>query len=124
MKKIIIIFILTILTLSCSKEKVDSQAVDLGLSVKWSSLNLGAVSPEDYGAYFAWGETETKSDYSWLTYKWGTSPTTLKKYNTKRSKGTVDNKTVLDPEDDVVHVKLGGKWRMPTDAEWKELRTM
>lgn len=124
MKKIIIIFILTILTLSCSKEKVDSQAVDLGLSVKWSSLNLGAVSPEDYGAYFAWGETGTKENYNWSTYKWSNgSSTTLTKYNTKSSNGTVDNKTVLDPEDDVAHVKLGGKWRMPTDEEWSELKT-
>ena len=99
--------------------------VDLGLSVKWSSLNVGAVSPEEYGDYFAWGETETKENYNWSTYKWcNGSSTTLTKYNTFSSPfETVDNKTVLDPEDDVAHIKLGGKWRMPTDEEWTELRT-
>ena len=45
------------------------EAVDLGLSVKWSSVNVGASAPEDYGNYYAWGETTTKTDYSWATYK-------------------------------------------------------
>ena len=99
------------------------KAVDLGLSVKWATWNLGAAKPEDYGDYYAWGETEPKENYSWSTYKWGTSETSLTKYNTDSVYGTVDNKTVLEPEDDVAHVKLGGKWRMPTDAEWTELRT-
>ncbi len=101
-------------------------AVDLGLpsGLKWASFNLGASKPEEYGDYYAWGETETKSDYSWSTYKFGTSNSgPFSKYNTKSSYGTVDNKTVLDPEDDVAHVKLGGNWRMPTDAEWTALRT-
>lgn len=98
-------------------------AVDLGLSVYWSTCNLGASKPEDYGDYYAWGEVETKEDYSWSTYKFGTSSSgPFSKYNTKESYGTVDNKTVLDPEDDAAHVILGGKWRMPTDAEWTELR--
>ena len=92
-------------------------AVDLGLSVKWASFNLGASMPEEYGLYYAWGETEPKSDYSWATYKWcNGSKTSLTKYN------IVDNKKVLDADDDVAHVKLGGGWRMPTDAEWTELR--
>ena len=99
-------------------------AVDLGLSIKWADCNLGASSPEDYGDYYAWGEVEPKENYSWSTYKFGTSSSgPLSKYNTKSSYGTVDNKTVLDPEDDVAHVMLGGKWRMPTDEEWTELRT-
>ena len=99
------------------------EAVDLGLSVKWASYNVGASKPEEYGDYYAWGETEPKKNYSWSTYKWGTSETSLTKYNTNIYRGTVDNKTVLEPEDDVAHVKLGGKWRMPTDAEWTELST-
>lgn len=106
--------------------KVESKmkAVDLGLSVKWATCNLGAAKPEDYGDYYAWGETEPKENYSWSTYKWcNGSSSTLTKYNTESSYGTVDNKTVLDQEDDVASVKLGGKWRMPTDAEWKELMT-
>ena len=97
-------------------------AVDLGLSVKWASFNIGASKEEEFGDYFAWGETETKSYYSWSTYKFGTSYNgPFSKYNTSSSYGPVDNKTVLDPEDDVAHVKLGGNWRMPTEAEWNEL---
>lgn len=97
--------------------------VDLGLSVKWRGWNIGASKPEEYGLYFAWGETEPKSDYSWSTYKWGTSQTSLTKYNYKESYGTIDYKTILEPEDDAAHVKLGGSWRMPTDDEFTELLT-
>ena len=104
-------------------------AVDLGLSVYWSTCNLsesGLVnSPEVYGDYFAWGETSSKLNvpYDWSSYKWcNGSPTSLTKYSTSSSYGTVDNKTTLYPEDDVAHVILGGSWRMPTDAEWTELR--
>ena len=93
-------------------------AVDLGLSVYWSTCNLGASKPEEYGDYYAWGETEIKEDYSWSTYKFGTSASgPFSKYNTMPSFGAVD----LDPEDDAAHVILGGKWRMPTDAERTEL---
>lgn len=104
------------------------KAVDLGLSVKWATCNLGAEKAEDFGDYYAWGETETKSEYTWINYKFQTSgdnSANVKyyKYITNSSYGPVDNKTVLEPEDDVAHVKLGGKWRMPTDAEWTELRT-
>ena len=105
------------------KQNVASyEAVDLGLSVKWASFNVGATKPEEYGGYYAWGETEEKEDYSWGTYKWcNGSYYTLTKYCTD-SYGTVDNKTVLDLEDDVAHVKWGGDWRMPTKEEQDELR--
>ncbi len=97
-------------------------AIDMGLSVKWANANLGATAPEGYGDYYAWGETETKENYYWSTYKWcNGSSTTLTKYNYSSSYGTVDNKTVLEPEDDVAHVKLGGSWRMPTSSEVDEL---
>ena len=105
--------------------KETHEYVDLGLpsGTKWATCNVGASSPEDYGDYYAWGETETKSTYDWSTYKWcNGSSTTLTKYNTDSYWGTVDNKTVLDPEDDVAHVKWGGDWRMPTEAEQDELR--
>ena len=99
------------------------EMVDLGLSVKWANMNLGASKPEEYGDYFAWGETDSKDDYSWSTYEFSNSPSgPFSKYNTDSSYGTVDNKIVLDAEDDVAHVKLGGNWRMPTDAEWTELQ--
>ena len=118
---------------SCSVEvyRIDvPQAVDMGTvvngkNIKWASFNIGASSPEEYGLHYAWGETEPKDNYSWSTYKWcNGSYSTLTKYNTSSSYGTVvDNKTVLDPADDVASVKLGGKWRMPTYAEWTELQT-
>ena len=103
------------------------EGVDLGLSVKWASYNVGAESPEDYGDYYAWGETETKNNYSWPYYKFWTSgeknlDVVLNKYNTSSKSGTVDNKTVLDLEDDVAHIAWGGNWRMPTKAELSELQ--
>lgn len=100
--------------------------VDLGLpsGTLWATCNVGAENPEDYGDYFAWGETEPKDKYSWSTYKWcNGSSDTMTKYCTSSSYGMVDNKTVLDPEDDVAHVQWGGNWRMPTTDEQNELRT-
>ncbi len=100
------------------------EAVDLGLpsGLKWATCNVGADSPEEYGGYYAWGETEEKSDYSWATYKWCKgSSRSMTKYCTNSSYGTVDNKKTLDPSDDVAHVKWGGSWRMPTYKEFQEL---
>ncbi len=88
-----------------------SGAVDLGLSVKWAATNVGANNPEDYGGYYAWGETEEKSNYSWDTY-----------FDSNYGKYATNKKTTLDPDDDVAHVKMGGDWRMPTKAEQDELR--
>ena len=97
--------------------------VDLGLSVKWATCNVGASKPEEYGDYFAWGETEPKSFYDWSTYKYcNGSASTLTKYNTVSSRGTVDNKTQLELSDDAARANWGGSWRMPTDAELTELR--
>ena len=98
------------------------EAVNLGLSVKWATCNVGAESPEDYGGYYAWGETEEKSDYFWSTYKWcdGSSHCQTK-YCADSRFGRVDNKTILDPEDDVAHDKWGDGWRMPTLDEIEEL---
>ena len=99
------------------------QKIDLGLSIKWSSINIGALSPEDYGEYFAWGETTTKDNYNWSTYKWcNGSLTTLTKYNSDSSYGTIDNRTTLEMIDDAAHVIWGGNWRIPTMEEWKELQ--
>ena len=97
--------------------------VDLGLSVKWATFNVGASKPEEYGGYFAWGETQPKSTYDWSTYKYcNGSLSSLTKYNNKSSYGTVDNKTTLDLSDDAARANWGGSWRMPTDAELTELR--
>ena len=98
--------------------------VDLGLpsGTLWATMNVGANSPEDYGDYFAWGETEPKEVYNWETYKWGDgSSRELTKYCTKSSYGTVDGKTELDPEDDAAQVNWGPSWRMPTLEQLDEL---
>lgn len=103
---------------------VSYNAVDLGLpsGTLWADRNVGADSPEDYGDYFAWGETEPKSTYNLSNYKWCRgSFDTMTKYCTKSSTGTVDNKTVLDLEDDAAYVNMGTEWRMPTIDERKEL---
>lgn len=95
--------------------------IDLGLSVKWASYNIGATFPEDYGSYFAWGESVTKSMYFWNTYKHGKNPGSLTKYNNNHKLGNVDNMEILEPCDDAAHVNWGYPWRMPTIEEWKEL---
>ena len=103
----------------------DYAVVDLGLpsGLKWAACNVGATTPEEYGNYYAWGETEPKTTYTWATYKWcNGSNTTLTKYNTDSDYGTVDDKTVLELADDAARANWGGQWRMPTDAEWTELR--
>lgn len=90
--------------------------VDLGLSVKWATMNVGATSPEDNGGYFAWGEIQPKSTYNWGSYfdSLDGSSTNFNKYSTSK-------KTTLDPEDDAAHVNWGGDWRMPTSNEVNEL---
>ena len=100
-----------------------TEGVDLGLSVKWASVNIGANKPEEYGDYFAWGETEPKKSYDYSTYKWLQGKYyTLTKYNTDYDFGnTIDNKIVLDKEDDAAVANWGGSWRMPTVTECIEL---
>ncbi|MBP5482971.1 MAG: Omp28-related outer membrane protein [Bacteroidales bacterium] len=87
-------------------EEEKLEAVDLGLSVAWASINVAD------GARLAWGETAAKESYSWDNYAWG-NPVT--KYN------EADGKTILDPEDDAAAVLLGSLWRTPTAKEWAEL---
>lgn len=117
--------------------------VDLGLSVKWATCNLGALSAEDFGDYFAWGETEPyyesgsahsenpiwkvgkENGYSWNTYKYCKgSSSTMTKYCFQSEmgyNGFTDSKTILAPDDDAAHVIWGGDWRMPTTDEFTEL---
>ena len=117
------------------------EAVDLGLpsGLKWASFNLGATKPEEYGDYYAWGETKPyytcldplvwkegkDSGYAWSSYKWCEGDwNTMTKYCSDSYygyDGFTDAKTILDLEDDAAKVTLGGKWRMPTEAEWTEL---
>ena len=102
--------------------------VDLGLSVKWATYNIGATRPEEIGGYYAWGETTEKYEYTWDNYKFGTkgffSGYGLTKYCCSYGHGLngfEDGKHRLDPEDDVAHVLWGGNWRMPTFDDVIEL---
>lgn len=96
------------------KSKVVGEAVDLGLSVKWASCNVGAESPEDYGGYYAWGETEEKNDYS-SSITFGLSTSEL------RSKGIIDTGGNLTAAYDAATDNWGSSWRMPTCEEIEEL---
>ena len=121
---------------SCQKEPANTtpapptpSLVDLGLSVKWATCNLGASKPTEYGGYYQWAGTKDVSDTG-IYLDWSNCPyhtgsdnqSGWTKYNTESSYGTVDNKTVLESMDDVASVVLGGKLRIPTDEEWMELR--
>ena len=101
--------------------------VDLGLTsgTKWATANVGASKPQDYGNYYAWGETAPKSDYNWETYKYANGDYyKLTKYcndSDNGNNGFTDSKTTLDLSDDAAYVNWGGKWRMPTRTQQDEL---
>ena len=105
----------------------DHEYVDLGLpsGTLWATCNVGANAPEEYGDYFAWGETQPKDHYDWSTYQYcNGSSNTLTKYCDNPDygyNGFVDNLTTLLPEDDAAVVNWGVEWRMPTKEEWEEL---
>ena len=97
--------------------------VDLGLpsGTLWATCNIGASSPEDYGDYFAWGETVPKWTYNWETYEW----CECKPFNVRMTKYCDDytNGTVeLEPEDDAAYMNWGPSWRMPTLSQLEEIR--
>lgn len=92
------------------------EAVDLGLSVKWANMNVGAKKASGFGTYFAWGETKSKDYYSWNTYAWSKGDS---QFLTKYS--NTDRRSQLAPVDDAAHVNLGSGWRMPTVDEFEEL---
>lgn len=91
-------------------------AIDLGLSVKWASCNVGATKPEEKGGYYSWGETKESSYYDWTTYRFcdGTMDG-ITKYG-------VDGVWELKYIDDVAYQSWGGKWRIPTEDEITELK--
>lgn len=99
-----------------SGEENGHEYIDMGTSVMWSPVNLGATIIGEYGDYYAWGETEPKEKYNWDNYKWCRGKETQL---TKYYEG--DNRTILELEDDAAHVKWGGTWRMPTEEEMQEL---
>lgn len=148
MKKILLLLVvaLPLVFVSCKDDKDEPDVpdnheyVDLGLpsGTLWATCNVGANNPEEYGDYFAWGETETKDVYDWPYYKWAhwvidtisdyyfnVKEETWYKYYfknwTDNSSSPGDGKTVLDPEDDAAYVNWGSKWRMPTLEQFQEL---
>ena len=107
--------------------KIVPQWVDLGLpsGTKWATFNVGASSPEEYGNYFAWGETSNKETYNWSTYKYCNGEyNTLTKYCNNAeygSNGFTDTLTTLIASDDAATTNWGADWRMPTREEMNEL---
>lgn len=101
--------------------------VDLGLpsGLLWAICNVGAISPEESGDYFAWGEIQPKEYYDWSTYQYcnGTENTLTKYcwYSGNGYNGFTDNLIVLEPEDDAATANWSTDWRMPTEEEWVEL---
>ncbi len=105
----------------------DHDYVDLGLpsGTLWATCNVGATTPEGYGDYFAWGETEPKSTYNWSTYKYANGDhNQLTKYCNKSNYGYndfIDSLPALEPSDDAATANWGGEWRMPSTEQWREL---
>ena len=108
---------------------INTEYVDLGLSVKWATMNIGAEKESDYGIMFAWGQTDNavatnfvdseNYPYSWATYKYcnGTSNTLTKyKHNTSYVENP-DHTTTLETTDDAATAITGDEWRMTTDAQ-------
>ena len=127
MKKIILIVLSLVFAGTVVNAKVNGsdneaqtpdgvEAVDLGLSVKWANMNVGATKASGFGSYFAWGEVRPKPYYSWGTYSLSQKDTTfLLKYS------STDKKSQLALSDDSARANWGGEWRMPTVGECEEL---
>ena len=107
--------------------------VDLGLpsGTLWATCNIGASAPEEYGSYFAWGETSPKSHSDWNNYKWCINYGNdsycdkiigITKYCTDTSDGIADFKAELDAEDDAAYVNWGSLWRIPSRMQFRELQ--
>ena len=104
--------------------------VDLGLpsGLLWATCNVGASTPEEYGDYFAWGETTPKETYNWSTYRYcngGEGWNTLTKYCNNAdygNNGFTDELTTLEASDDAATANWGSAWRMPTYDELNELK--
>jgi uncharacterized protein (TIGR02145 family) len=106
-------------------EKYESVDLSLPSGTLWATCNLGSTTPEGYGSYLSWGETEIKSLYTWDAYKYcNGSATTLTKYCNNAdfgNEGFTDNLTVLEPADDVATAVMGNDWCIPSIAQWEEL---
>lgn len=143
LKSMVVVILMLFFVTSCTKPDdpgnggnngnndtiVVHEYVDLGLpsGTLWATCNVGAETPEEFGDYYAWGETETKDLYDWKSYKYGIffhERYELNKYCTNSVyglNGFVDSLAVMEPDDDVVIARWGAGWRMPTIEEWEEL---
>ena len=150
MKKMLLLLavslVLPFVFISCDDDKDEpaipdnDEYVDLGLpsGTLWATCNVGADSPEEYGDYFAWGETIPKDVYEWQNYKWAhwvydtisdhfyhvVEERWFKYYNWSWINNTSvegDSKTELELEDDAAYVNMGSNWRMPTLEQLQEL---
>lgn len=136
--------VLTVAFVGCQKEKSNDDGaeassggnnsrpeapagwVDLGLpsGLLWAECNVGANAPEDAGSYYAWGETSTKSDYSWSTYAFGSDDYLLTKYCSNAEYGLdgyIDSLIILEPNDDAAAIIIADGARIPTKKDWQEL---
>lgn len=96
--------------------------VDLGLSVKWATCNVGASSPIEHGNTFSWGETIEGKNHNWESYKYSRDESSyITKYCDNETIGVVDRKTKLELSDDAANLKWGPNWRIPTKIEFEEL---
>lgn len=130
-----------------SKHVENLEYVDLGIGVLWATCNIGADSPEDFGDFYAWGDTSTyytsydlktgniiwknskKDGYNWKNYKFRYGNSSLKKpkvtkYNHYKWGGFVDKKDELELCDDVAYLKRGGQWHTPTALDFVWLVTL
>ena len=127
-KTILILSIITLFFAGCKKDDIFEEGtmgavdghiyVDLGLpsGLKWATCNVGADSPEEYGDYFAWGETSTKNGY----YS-DNCPTHGLSISKLQSQGYIDSEGNLTSSHDAATANWGGSWRMPTGIEMQEL---
>ena len=132
-KQLAALYVLLLIICSCDKDNdfnPTPQYVDLGLSVKWATFNVGASQPQESGDYYAWGELSTKRSYYWSTYQYNIGEydeeklSSLTKYCPKAQfgyDGFTDTLAALELSDDIAHIKWGGNWRTPTVQEFMEL---
>ena len=132
MKKFVVflnlLLICSFVSISCVNEKGGyengHEYVDLGLSVKWATCNIGADSAWNGGAHFEWGEVEPRQWGDSKENKYCAYSSDITKYCTIAKygyNGLVDDKIILDAEDDATTINWGGRWRMPTKEEFEEL---
>ncbi len=121
MKKSILLLFNTAIALSAASATYTS--IDMGLSVRWATCNVGASSSASAGDRYTWGGIEPNITYSWATYRYGSVYNAMTKYCTNSSYGKVDNLTTLEATDDAATHKWGNEWRTPSLTDWEELRT-